>query len=340
MKPGLKQISELTGYSLATISNALSGNRSVSPEATARILRVAKETGYYTLRRIHRIKLVSMRVSGRIFDATPFFTPLMGGVSDGCNEIGMDLQYLALEADSEGFSQQLQKLENDIGSAIILLGTEMSGLEYHHFDSCSLPLVTLDYWCPNQRYSGIEINNYDAGYRAASYLIDKGHRLIGYLRGEWRIRAFHDRGRGYRACMHDHELTIPEAFTVTLGVAMDRAYMDMKSYLQTLPQLPTAFFADDDIIALGAIKALQEAGIRVPEDVSVIGFDDLPYCDISSPSLTSMHVPAFEMGRMAVMRMKELLEHNAGVISRTQICATVTERDSVRDLTGKNQTSI
>ena len=332
-KPSLKQISEITGYSIATVSNALSGNRGVSPEAAAQIYQCAKDTGYISIRKIRRVKLVALRTTGKIFDATPFFSTLLQGVSEECAANGYEMNYTPLEVDAPGFTEQLQKLQNDMLSAIILLGSEITGDEYRYFDGFTVPLVTLDYWCPNQRYNGVEINNFDAGRMVASYLIGRGHQRIGYLRGEWRIRAFHDRGRGFRDALHTHELTCPDAWIVTLGTAMDRAYNDMLAWLQSGPELPTAFFADDDIIALGAIKALQEKGIRVPQDVSVIGFDDLPYCTISAPSLTSMSVPAAEMGRMAVRRLRDVLEQRDSLVTRNQVSVTIAERDSVLDRT-------
>ena len=332
MKPSLKKISELTGYSVATVSNTLSGNRKVSENAAEVIFNTARAIGYITTSKIRRVKLVSLRLTGKIFDSTPFFTPLIDGVSAECAAYGYDLTYLPLDVDSPSFSEHLQKLRSDINSAIILIGSEMTGDEYHYFENFPIPIVTLDYWCPYFIFNGVEINNYDAAYLATNYLISKGHTRIGYLRGEFRIRAFHERGRGYRGCMFDHELFCPDSYTLTLGVTADRAYKDMLTHLGTERKMPSAFFADDDIIALGAVKALQERGYKVPEDISIIGFDDIAFCSMSSPGLTSIHVPAYEMGSLAVRRLHEMLERSDSVITRTQVCVTVTERESVREL--------
>ena len=329
MKPNLKKISELTGYSVATVSNTLSGNRKVSQEAANKIFSTAREIGYITMAKIKRVKLVSLRITGKIFDSTPFFTPLIDGVSAECAACGYDLTYVPLDVDSPSFSEHLRKLQSDMNSAVILIGSEMTGEEYHYFENFSVPIVTLDYWCPNYRFNGVEINNYDAAYLATNYLISKGHTRIGYLRGDFRIRAFHERGRGYRGCMFDHELFCPDSNILTLGVTADRAYNDMLSHLSQERKMPTAFFADDDIIALGAIKALQEKGFRIPQDISIMGFDDISYCTVSTPALTSMHVPAYEMGSLSVRRLHELMEHKDSVITRTQVCVTITERDSI-----------
>ena len=96
--------------------------------------------------------------------------------------------------------------------------------------------------------------------------------------------------------------------------------------------MPTAFFADNDMIALGCIKAFQEFGYRVPEDISVIGFDDLPFCEISSPRLTTIKVFKYEMGQLAVRRVIELMKNGGKINTKTQICTEFVERDSVADL--------
>ena len=96
--------------------------------------------------------------------------------------------------------------------------------------------------------------------------------------------------------------------------------------------LPTAYFADNDIIAIGALKALQEAGIRVPEDVSLIGFDDMPFCEMSSPKLTTIRVFKQEMGMIAVKRLLEHLAEAKVINTKIQVCTQFIERESVRKL--------
>ena len=113
---------------------------------------------------------------------------------------------------------------------------------------------------------------------------------------------------------------------------MEGAYADMTSLLQTEPDLPTAFFADNDMIALGAVRALQQNGYQVPGDVSVVGFDDLPFCAISNPPLTTIKVYNREMGRAAVRRLVEMAKHGADYCTKIQVRSSFVERESVRDL--------
>jgi LacI family transcriptional regulator len=113
---------------------------------------------------------------------------------------------------------------------------------------------------------------------------------------------------------------------------MDGAYMEMDRILQERPELPTAFFADNDIVALGAMKAFQKNGYRIPEDISLIGFDDLPFCIVSTPTLSTIRVFKQEMGQLAVRRLIELIRTDTKTKIKIQICNEFIERDSVCSL--------
>ena len=119
--------------------------------------------------------------------------------------------------------------------------------------------------------------------------------------------------------------------------SMEGACADMEALLQREPDLPTAFFADNDMIALGAIRALKQNGYNVPGDVSVVGFDDLPFCAISSPPLTTIKVYNREMGSAAVRRLMELVKYGDSYCTKVQVRSSFVERDSVRDLNGASQ---
>lgn len=117
------------------------------------------------------------------------------------------------------------------------------------------------------------INNIDSAQNAVGHLIARGHRKIGYVRGSFRIKAFQAREYGYRQALLDHGLELEPRWVVTVGTKTDSAYEGMLAYLDTKPELPTAFFVDNDLIAFGVMRALKDRGYRVPDDVSIVGFD-------------------------------------------------------------------
>ena len=176
------------------------------------------------------------------------------------------------------------------------------------------------------------ISNTDSACHAVEYLIKKGHKKIGYLRGRFRIKAFSYRSIGYKRALGRANYSVEPQHIITLGTTTESAYRDMVAHLEWARDLPTAFFADNDVIALGAMRALQEKGYRVPEDVSIIGFDNIPYGEISSPRLSTIHVFKQEMGEIAVRRLNDHIRQESKVKTKIQVCTEFVERESVRDL--------
>lgn len=334
MKASIRYISSLTGFSPATVSNALNHKKGVNADTAAEIFRVAKEVGYINENSVRKIKLVIFKKTGAIIDDNPFFPILISGLEQECRQQGYEMVLCNLDQRDADYERQVRNLVQDTESASVILGTEMMGGELAPFLYTRTPVVTLDYWHSDMDFHGVLINNFDSAKKAVEYLIEEGHREIGYLRGSCRINAFKTRGQGYRGAMYKHRLEIKSYFLVSLATTMNGAYKDMLAYLAGKPKLPTAFFADNDMIALGAIKALQEKNYRIPEDVSVVGFDDLPFSEIAYPPLTTIRVPNKEMGRLAVRKVVDLLQNPGETITKTEIGTTFVKRQTVRRLRG------
>ncbi|MDD3172287.1 MAG: LacI family DNA-binding transcriptional regulator [Herbinix sp.] len=335
MKPNIRMISKLTGYSPATVSNALNRKKGVNKETSDEIFKVANEIGYSNETKISRIRFVIYKRNGSIIDNSPFFSNLLEGVETECREFGYELIISNLDRRSDFYGQRLDEILNDRTTAVIMLGTEAMDEDFESFLNAKCPMVILDSWSTSMNFNGILINNSDSAKNAVEYLIKKGHKEIGYLKGKFRIKAFNARATGYSRALYKHGISMNDQYIVSLNTTMDGAYKDMLLFLNQRPKLPTAFFADNDMIALGAMKALIEKGYRIPEDISLIGFDDLDSCEISTPRLTTIRVFKQEMGQLAVRRLKDVIRDGNGIKSKIQICTEFMERDSVKDLTKK-----
>lgn len=331
MKVSIKKISEITGFSPATVSNALNYKKGVNKDTAAKIFQAAQELGYLEENRITKVKFVKYKKNGLIVDDTPFFPLLIDGVERECRAHGLEMTVCTLDSRDENYEEQVRWIINDKASAVILLGTELMEEDLDIYRGATCPLLLLDNWSADMSFNGVLINNADSARMATEYLAGKGHKKIGYLRGSFRIKAFRSRAVGYQVALNKAGLPIEKKYTITLSPTMDGAYNDMKEYLMKKPELPTAFFADNDMIALGAMKALTEAGFQIPEDVSVIGFDDLTFSSISSPGLTTLRVSKQDMGKAAVRRLRELIDGEDSKL-KIQICTQFIERGSVRDL--------
>ncbi len=333
MKVSIRDLSKITGFSPATISNALNHKKGVNKETAEEIFRVARETGYLSANAVAKIKLLLFKKNGLIIEDTPFFQSLIEGFEEECHRLGYEMVIARADQRDADYEHQVQEHLREQGVAVVVLATEMMDGDLEPYRNAPCPLVILDHWSESMEYNSVLINNADAARMITEHILDNGHTEVGYLRGAFRIKGFRSRFVGFQTALKKRKIPYKEEYTVTLGTSLNGAYQDMLQYLKKGSKLPTAFFADNDMIALGAMKALQEMGYRIPEDVSLVGFDDLPFSAISSPALTTLRVPNKEMGKMAVRRLAELVEGIAvDAVTKTQVCPFIVYRDTVKKI--------
>lgn len=330
MKVNIKQISKITGFSPATVSNALNRKKGVNGETSKKIFKVAEELGYHTEKTITSIKFVTYRKNGRIIDDSLIFPAMIEGVERQAKEMGYETTFSHLNFQDSTFEERLKEVLEDTSSIMILLGTEMMEEDYRPFMDYKGHVIVLDGWCEEMAFDGVLINNTDAACNAVEYLIEKGHKEIGYLRGDYRIKAFQYREYGYYRTLGRHDYHPEPEYVVTLGTQLETAYEDMKHFLENNPKLPTAYFADNDVIALGVMRALKEKGIEIPGQISIVGFDDIRFGAVSTPGLTTIHVFKQEMGEVAVRRALDHIKYSGRQVKmKIQVGTEFLERGSV-----------
>lgn len=182
---------------------------------------------------------------------------------------------------------------------MILLGTEMFLEDYRPFQSLHVPLVVLDSYYDELPFTTVLINNARGAFLATNYLVSEGHRNIGYLQSARAISNFEERADGFFRALRQNEIKKNMSYVFRVTPVQGVAYREFSRILDTHPALPTGFFADNDIIALDCIRALKEHGYRIPDDVSVVGFDDIPSCQLLEPPMTTTCVPKSFLGAQA-----------------------------------------
>ena len=328
MKVNIKKISELSGFSPATVSNALNNKKGVNHETAMQILAIAKEYGYISENKIKCIKLVSYHDSGKIVSDAPFFNNLLESVSYSCREEGMDMKIVNLYRREAGYEQQVELLLQDTSAAILLVGTELSEEDAKAFMNTKMPLVLLDCSFDNLPFHSVLMENENSTKQAVNYLIELGHKKIGYLRSEVTSRNFQERFAGYEQAMHQHGLVVEKKYCHAVPVSITGAYETFGKLLEEGRELPTAFLADNDMIALGVMQALQKYQVRIPEDVSVVGFDDIEFSRVFAPGLTTIKVHTKELGELAVEKLLGLIKRPQCVHTRTQMYTQLVVRGS------------
>lgn len=330
MKISIRKISEITGFSPATVSNALNHKRGVNKETAEQILKTAEELGYRTGEKIKRIRFVIFRRNGLIIDGSPFHPAVIEGVEKQAKRMGLETLFCHVDINDREYDMQLREILSDEESAVVLLGTEMIEEDFEPYTSAQNKIILLDGWSDRYFFDSVLISNTDSAAKAVQYLVECGHKEIGYIRGDFRIQAFRYREIGYKRVMDAYGLPVRPEFSPTVGTKIETAYEGMKRYLEEKPLLPTAFFADNDMIAIGAMQALKECGCDIPGNVSIIGFDDISYGAVSDPPLTTIHVYKHEMGATAVRELLYSIENQSKIKTKIQVCTDFVERASVR----------
>lgn len=334
-KASVREISRITGYSPATVSNALNHKRSVSEDTAKKILECAEQLGYQQTSQFETIQFVLARKTGQIVDESTFHPSVIEGVERQARRHGMATSFVTLDfSDLDAVRPQVVALISDASAAIVLLGTELGEEDYELFANAAAHIVVLDSWSDRQYFDSIAIANHDSVYRAVRYLVEHGHKQIGYLAGSLRIQNFRARERGYAQALEEAGLERSDAWRVELGTTLESAYADMKAWLagKTRRDLPTAFFAENDVLAVSAMRALAEAGFSVPGEVSIIGFDDLSLGAFSNPPLTTVHVLKHEVGEIAVRRLLGNIANPKNYTCKTLVNTYFVERQSVKQL--------
>lgn len=332
-----RDVAKAAGVSPATASLVFRNKPGVGHETRERVLEVARELGFeyatpITPRKTSTILLVIYKQHGRVVSDTPFFESLIKGVSDTTYQMGyhrLSISYFYAQQDK---AEQLGALKSIKCAGIVLLATEMRAGDVAQFERLGVPIVLLDNWFPTKNQDSVVIDNTRGAWSAVRYLSGAGHKDIGYLHSNTEIRNFLERQEGYLAAMRSAgTMDIdPLHAIVSVGSTVESAYEDMTAYLDEDPYLPTAYFADNDIIASSCIRALEDHGHRVPEDISIVGFDDVSTSALISPPLTTMAVPKFNMGALAVRRLVDRIQSNTGgEIVRISVQPEIVQRKSV-----------
>jgi len=333
-KVTLKDLALAANVSTATVSNALNNRKGVSDEIRQRIYQEAHRLGYAPDPGPGRpaIRLLVLKHHGFVVSDTPFFASLIEGIEKQCRNQNHELLISHFGLDGQDRADLLRLLSTDHAAGIIVLATEMLPDDLAVLDTVRKPVVLLDSRFLRCRFDSVLINNEDAAYRGTMYLIGQGHREVGYLGSSVLINNFRDRLAGYRAALQTVGIKADDCLCLRLEPTLDGAYRDMQRILATGRHiLPTSFFADNDIIACGAMKALQEKGLRIPEDVSLVGIDDMPFCEMVQPRLTTVRVYKQEIGGIAVRRLMEKIDGDP-IVLQIEVGVELIIRDSDRTI--------
>jgi LacI family transcriptional regulator len=304
----IRELARLSGVSVGTVSRALNGYADVRPETRERIMRLAQELDYtpaaaarsLVTQRSHVIGVFMETGEGHPDLQHPFFHEVLGGLKQRVGAHGYDLLLFASERPGNGYGPHsyLKRARHHAVDGAALIGLDPEDPEVRRLTRAGLPCVGIDMDLEGTATEVVMSDNVSGAEAAMRHLHDLGHRRIATITGMLESRPGIDRLRGYRAAAQALGLAYRDEY-VAYGDFYAESGREQAARLLQLEDRPTAIFAAADMMAIGAVRAAAEAGLRVPEDVSIVGFDDIQLAPHINPPLTTMRQDKLGLGAAA-----------------------------------------
>jgi len=310
MRVTIKDIAEKAGISYPSVSRALSGKPGVSSKTREKVLKIAKEMNYQpnALAR----SLVQNRTStiGLIIPdiLNPYFPEIAKGVEDEAHS--KDLSVFLCNSDWDGNREEAyinQLIANRVDGIIIFPTSSGNISEIRRIAGKNLPVVILGSSLTEDVSVSISTDDVLGAKLSVAHLLNKKYNKLAFIGGKPGLSSVEDRLSGFKKAHENFGLSVENKMIVESGFTFDSGYRAMNDLLDK-EQIPDAVFAENDIIALGVIQALRTRGLKIPEDIAVSGFDDIPMAAMAGIDLTTVRQPKYEMGKMAVSELYSILQ--------------------------------
>ncbi|WP_368913262.1 ribose operon transcriptional repressor RbsR [Mixta calida] len=327
----MKDVARLAGVSTSTVSHVINNNRFVSEAIREKIEAAIRELNYAPSALARSLKINQTHTIGMLLTASsnPFYAEVVRGVENSCYERGYSLVLCNTEGDEDRMNRSLETLLQKRVDGLLIMCTES------HLPSADIltrypgiPSVMMD-WAPFEGDSDIiQDNSLLGGELAAGYLIDRGYRRIACIAGPLDKTPARLRLEGFKKAMAAAGLSLPPEYIVNGDFEFQGGYNGMNALLvcKTRPQ---AVFTSNDAMAVGAYHALYQAGLRIPEDMAIMGYDDIELARYMTPPLTTIHQPKDELGELAIDTLIHRLKTPGASQQRLVLTPELIERQSV-----------
>jgi LacI family transcriptional regulator len=330
-KVTIVEVAERAGVSLGTVSRVMNNDAHVAPETRERVSAVMREMGYVANRQARGLKGSRTNVIGVL--APDLGTGYIGEILHGIDaELGLHQLDLMLFTTHRTAIKEANYVANMVKGMVdgLLLILPRNPADYTGtLTSRSFPFVLIDHQGSGNPCPAVGATNWQGAYNATEFLIKLGHTRIGFITGSMDLGAAIDRLDGYKSALQVHH--IPEdARLIYEGTFFQPDGYAGGSALLDLADPPTAIFACNDVMAMGVMDAVRSRGLRVPEDISVLGFDDIPQAALVHPALTTVRQPLEQMGRLATQMLLDRLKNPEKKVDRIELPTELIVRSSTQ----------
>jgi DNA-binding LacI/PurR family transcriptional regulator len=328
-RPTMGDVAARADVSKTTVSHVINETRFVEEETKQRVLQAIAELGYrpsavarsLTTNRTETVGVIVSDVSNH------FFAEVLRGIEQVLRPENYALLVCntaeILEREAHYLDLLLrQRVDGIIAAATSRRWNVLTEVEIQH-----MPVVFVDRSFEGLGGPFVGVDNRRGAYLGATHLVECGHRRIGILAGFQRLSTMRERLAGFRQALQERDVSLPEEWVVTSPLSIEGGHEAMQQML-TLPERPAAVFINNNLLSLGALLAINELGLRCPEDVSAVGFDDHPWAAVSDPPLTVIRQPAQQVGRSAAQILLALINEEQPPESRVILECEVILRQS------------
>lgn len=315
--------------SYSTVSRVVNNYEFVKPETRQRVEAAMARLGYVANPQARSLAGGASKVIGLLVHGldNSYITEIIRGIDSECAKADYDLMLYTTHRNKGKESAYVATLTRGMADGLLLVLPRNPEAYFAVLQEQEFPYVLVDHQGLGTDSSAVGTTNWQGAFDATEYLIQLGHREIGFITGSMDLGVAQDRYEGYKAAMTRYEIPFRSEYIGDGDFRKEGGY-DATNVFLTLPKPPTAIFASNDISAFGAMEAILEHGLRIPQDISLIGFDNIPQTTLVYPHLTTVHQPLEDMGRVATQMLLSYLKEHTRSYRRVTLATRLVIRQS------------
>ncbi|PQJ66714.1 HTH-type transcriptional repressor PurR [Photobacterium angustum] len=330
----IKDVARMAGVSTTTVSHVINKTRFVAEATQQKVLAAVDELNYAPSAVARSLKCNTTRTIGMLVtkSTNPFFAEVVHGVEEYCYGAGYTLILCNTEGNLEKQRDYLRMLSEKRVDGLLVMCSDLDQMLLDLLERKNdLPMVIMD-WGPESPHTDNILDNAEnGGYIATKHFIENGHKKIGCLSGQVDKSTCQERLKGFRKAMAEADLTVNDDWLLDGDFECESAVEAAQKFI-AMEDRPTAIFCFNDIMAMALISTFEQAGLRVPDDISIIGYDNIDLAPYFAPPLTTIHQPKRRLGKKAIEILLERVKDKNHERQTFEMTPKLVERKSVKDL--------